>query len=196
MFCASTSGLVFALDATTGSTIWVSRPIGSDRVLASYFSSPTVTDSGLILIATDFCGACSSRDPGRLVALNPSTGSTVYELSLPGLTQSTVAIFNNQGILPCKDGSVVAFDVQTGRVNWRLALGTFTRSSATIAGDGTIFLGDSLGVVAISQSGQLLWRYEVDGEVISSPSIGPDGTIVFGNIGDFGANSRSIFALR
>ncbi len=70
----------------------------------------------------------------------------------------------------------------TNNVRWSLEVGRVDRSSAALAGDGTIYIGSQDNkLYAINPLGGVKWVYDqlADG-VFSGPAVGTDGTIYFG----------------
>jgi len=78
---------------------------------------------------------------------------------------------------------------EPGTVLWTNAWVQGVESSPALGADGTIYIGTSGYLCAISSSGQLQWRFEVGGDVRSSPVVADDGTIYFG------CNDQKVYAL-
>lgn len=73
-------------------------------------------------------------------------------------------------------------DTDSIYIKWEIDLpGDWNSYSYPALGtDGTLYLGTSDGLIAISSTGSLKWSYSTGGEVRSSPAIGSEGTIYFG----------------
>ncbi|MCB1219577.1 MAG: PQQ-binding-like beta-propeller repeat protein [Planctomycetales bacterium] len=75
----------------------------------------------------------------------------------------------------------------TNNVRWEILLPGGVRSTAAIAGDGTIYVGcDDGSLYALdSATGAIKWSFTTGGSIQSSPAIAADGTIYFGSVDDF-----------
>ncbi|HUB07176.1 MAG TPA: choice-of-anchor D domain-containing protein [Myxococcales bacterium] len=139
--------------------------------------------------------ADSVNGQNELVALNATTGQTVWSLPMP------------QGPLPCpscnwfttdygnstpavaKDGTVYvgnldglyAVDGATGTLKPGFPFKSADVDSApAIGGDGTVFFGTADGsFYAVNPDGSQRFKVTTGGRVSSSPAIGPDGTVFF-----------------
>jgi len=70
---------------------------------------------------------------------------------------------------------------QTDDVKWTYNAEYIDWSSPAIAGDGTVYIGGSDKLYAITSDGSLKWSYTAQYAVDSSPAIGPDGTVYVGS---------------
>ncbi len=83
------------------------------------------------------------------------------------------------------DGSVYSFNPD-GSLRWKFELGNdYFESSATIADDGTIYIGcwDNNLYALDGDTGLPVWPepFQTEGLIVASPCIGPDGTIYIGS---------------
>lgn len=81
--------------------------------------------------------------------------------------------------------AVVALNAD-GTEKWQFSLGpclnvASSAPSPVIASDGTIYVGATDGLWALTPSGSLKWHYQTSGYNIGGPVIGPSGVIYFGH---------------
>ncbi|MEN6356852.1 MAG: PQQ-binding-like beta-propeller repeat protein [Armatimonadota bacterium] len=70
----------------------------------------------------------------------------------------------------------------TGTMRWYYQTQGYVESSAAIAGDGTVYVGSSDGMLyAFNSSGGLRWTYKTGGSIDSSPAIDSYGNIYIGS---------------
>jgi outer membrane protein assembly factor BamB len=74
---------------------------------------------------------------------------------------------------------VYALDPTGGGTRWNFNTGAYyVMGSPAIDGDGTIYIGDSDGILhALTPAGQELWSYTLQSNIVSAPSIADDGAI-------------------
>jgi len=167
------------------------------------FSSPALDLSGESVLA--ICGCLSA---GIVHALNPATanpdGELIWKLqvgksaraSAPAIDTSNDASRRGTIYIGTTDGMLYALTSDlnpppTGQVKWSLKVGGVNRnnSSPSIADNGTIYIGTSTGIAAVSPGGNLLWSFNAESPVSATPAIGADGTIYFG------AKKKSFYAV-
>jgi outer membrane protein assembly factor BamB len=110
----SSSNVVYAIDATTGSTRWT---YAAPATANAFFSAPVVW-SGIVVYGTS--------SPLGLLALNADIGTVVWQKSLPGLMEPVFtagALFGgttdlNQFASPNAPQKVYAFDILNGQELW------------------------------------------------------------------------------
>ncbi len=77
-------------------------------------------------------------------------------------------------------GALVALARDGGAVRWRVALDDRAYGAASVADDGTVYVGsDAKKLRAIDPKGNVLWSMETDGEADTAPLLLPDGAVVF-----------------
>jgi outer membrane protein assembly factor BamB len=119
---------------------------------------------------------------GRLYALDPATGRSIWELSLSGLIVSSPALGADGTIYVGTGLGRLHAVAQNGTERWSVQTEGLIESSPAIAPDGTIYFGShDRTLYALNPQGAVKWKFETRGEIFSSPAIGADGTIYFGS---------------
>lgn len=186
LYFGSGNGVLYAIDAITGSGKWEFKTSGAIH------SSPAIF-KGMVYF--------SSRNE-YLYALDSQTGKEKwkykfakdleysngwdYYLSSPVVADGI--LYTGSG-----DGNLYAFDPATGKEIWHYQTGARIRTAPAVNGD-LIFIGTMNGYLyAIEKkSGTVRWKFATKGiankfvdfgydatAIVSSPSVG-DGTVVFG----------------
>ncbi len=85
-------------------------------------------------------------------------------------------------IVGTTDGRVVAVRL-SGELAWEARTGASVDGGASIADDGTLYVGNDLGhLLALDpRDGAIRWRYQAEGDIRATPAIALDGTIVVGS---------------
>lgn len=85
-------------------------------------------------------------------------------------------------IVGTTDGRVLAVRLN-GELAWETQTGASVDGGASIAEDGTIYVGNDLGhLVALEpRDGTIRWRYQAGGDIRATPAIASDGTIIVGS---------------
>ena len=135
---------------------------------------------------------------GRFFALDPKTGKTVWQKSLPFCSASSPTLAAGLVIqtyipTPCGKvsrslpGQVIAMRPSDGKIVWRLRVAS--ESTPVVVGD-LVYIGawDRRVYALRVKTGKVVWSTETDGEIDSSPAYG-GGTIFVGN------NAGSLYAL-
>jgi outer membrane protein assembly factor BamB len=104
--------------------------------------------------------------------------SDSVELQLP----PGPAVWSMFGLDPTHNRRSPYVGAQTPTVKWRFRTTGpgFAPYDATIAEDGTVYVGIGLEVHAISPDGTRKWQYTTGSIIVSAPTIGPNGTIYVG----------------
>ena len=168
----TTGGCVFALNATTGSTVWVTD--GTKTVSLKGATAPTefAVSSKLseVIIGTTYTGSPSS---GRLVALNATSGAYLFSTDRCDSGSSTPA---HDGALVLAAGSrgLCAVSITKGAIKWTNACAVNSTASPVVTGATAIVVGAAKSgeaeVCAVStSSGKLLWSKVVG--AASSPTV-------------------------
>lgn len=148
VYVTAADGTIAALRAADGTQVWAIN-VGPDPT-----GTPTVS-AGILYV-----GSRSAEAGGRLRALDPATGATLWQTDQPGFAP---ALSGGLAISGRDDGLIVARDARTGVERWRFAAGSSPRGPAIVGS--TVFFDDDLGkwIGALDlATGSLLWRYDVD----------------------------------
>jgi alcohol dehydrogenase (cytochrome c) len=80
-----------------------------------------------------------SRGKGRLVALDASTGRTLWERRLPAPAFGCATVSNDVVFTSTFDGTVYAFAVADGRLAWRTRMRAGVNACPAVVGDLILF---------------------------------------------------------
>jgi outer membrane protein assembly factor BamB len=171
VYVGSSSGLVFAIDAATGTELW--RISTEDAV----FSSPAV-DGGTVYIgsgAEDFA-------PGILYALDGSTGAERWRFATNGAVFGAPAIASGTVFVGSTAGEVYALDGTSGAERWTAHAGAALNTLAVA--DGAVYLTPmwTTGWIAAidAGTGETRWRTALDPTLFLSPPAVAGGTVYVG----------------
>ena len=140
-------------------------------------TSPVIDNDGTVYLATE---------GGLVLALN--RGVQRWNATLPPLTKGThssgtiigsAALF----VIPSHNGTVFAYDLANGKLQWTYVHPLPTEISSAIFDEttNTIYWGANLGLVAIDTKGVKLWANDSYSKVYSTPSL-LNGLLYFGCI--------------
>jgi outer membrane protein assembly factor BamB len=152
VYVSSDHGTVYALNASTGATLWSNTTVGLS------FGSPAVAN-GVVYV-----------DDGNLYALNASTGAKLWSYTtggqLPGgQPLSSPAVANGVVYFGSDDGNVYALNASTGAKLWSFTTAYPVESSPAVA-NGVVYIGsDDDNLYALNAStGAKLWSFATGGE--------------------------------
>jgi outer membrane protein assembly factor BamB len=139
-----------------------------------------------------------TNNTGRLLALDPETGKTVWQKRMPYCAAASPTlglglVFASFLPRPCNYGSrsrpgvVVALTARKGKVVWRQELAS---ESTPLLQGRFVYVGawDHKVYALYARTGRVAWSFATDGEINSSPAYA-NGTIYIGN------NAGSLYAL-
>lgn len=112
------------------------------------------------------CREEAVEDPtGRLAA--------AWQVALPGAVMSHLVLAEDKLFVSCMDGSVLAFDPDTGKPYWRAKTGGYCHSTPAVK-DGLLVVGSADGKVHAfdSKSGEPKWTHATEGPVYASAAFG------------------------
>ena len=148
VYVTAADGTISARRAADGTQVW------AINVAPDPTGTPTVS-AGILYV-----GSRSAEAGGRLRALDPATGATLWQTDQPSFAP---ALSGGLAISGRDDGLIVARDARTGAERWRFAAQSSPRGPAIVGS--TVFFDDDLGrwIGALDlATGGLLWRYDVD----------------------------------
>jgi outer membrane protein assembly factor BamB len=126
MYVGSDDDNVWALDTTTGATLWKAKLVGDVQ------GSPAVGRDGTIFVGSVL---------GFMYALNPTNGSVKWSKQLAPEIRTSPAIDAGGTIYVGADELVFALNGQTGAIIWQFKTGGDVRSSPAIGLDGSLVIG-------------------------------------------------------
>ena len=175
VYFGSDDGHVYALDASTGATLWSSAVATLGKDIMS--SSPAVAN-GMVYIGSD---------DNNLYALNASTGALQWSFATGGEVLSSPAVANGVVYFGSVDGNVYALNASTGVKLWSYATGQAWYTSPAVAngvvylGIGQYLAGSEGAMYALNAgTGAKLWSYTTGGIFSSSPTVA-NGVVYFGD---------------
>jgi outer membrane protein assembly factor BamB len=134
---------VYALNASTGQTIWC-HDLGSIT-----FSSPSVVDG------VAFVGSSDS-----LYAYNATTGGKMWNYPVADVVMGSPAVGYGAVYFGCADGNVYGLNATTGMRLWNYTTSNAISSDAAVA-DGAVYVcnQDRYLYAVNASTGTLLWKY-------------------------------------
>ncbi|MGA9770506.1 MAG: PQQ-binding-like beta-propeller repeat protein [Blastocatellia bacterium] len=135
----SKDGHCFALHRQTGELLWDTVVTDGNSAGGGIISSAAVYN-GMV-----FMGATVQAATGKLVALDARTGSKVWEVPQANPVIGATAVSGGAVFIGVLDGTVRAYDAQSGNLLWRATRSTFY-GGVSITQD-RIFVGSANGSV-------------------------------------------------
>jgi outer membrane protein assembly factor BamB len=122
LFTLGVTGVLVAWDATTGRQLWkrdFSSTVDTSKLFCGTAASPIVVDSRIVVqVGSDVHG-------GKILSLDPATGSTGWEWSGPGPGYASPVVINagsgNAQLVTLTQESIVGIDTKTGKQLWSAA---------------------------------------------------------------------------
>jgi outer membrane protein assembly factor BamB len=155
-------GRVWALDARTGRTRWVTKLPGQVK--------GGVAASGRRLFVGDYSGHVSalSARSGRVLwsaKAQPRFGST-------GTFYATPAVAYGRVYVGATDGKMYSFGATTGKLRWSTSTGGYVYSSAAVWRD-RVFAGSYSHTFYCfdAATGAVRWRFRANGPISGSPTV-------------------------
>ncbi len=174
-FIASSSGVMTAVNPTTGAQMWTS---GTGGTIAS--AAAASSTSNLVYVGAS---------DGKLYAFSGISGAPLWSYPTGAGIVGTPTLSGANIYFGSKDGKVYALNASTGSFVWSYATGGPVLSSPAVA-NGVVYIGsndDSLYALNAA-TGALIWSYATGGPIHSSPSVA-NGTVYVGS------EDNSIYAI-
>lgn len=170
LFVGTDSGELRAIDARTGRVNWSFQAKGAGR--KGIWSSPALCDGRL------YFGAYN----GALYCLSCETGQQIWRAdeadwigSSPVVARkANLVIVGLEHDLASRRGSVAAFDLATGTLQWEHVVTEFIHCTPALSGDESrVVIGTNGGelICLDTATGSLLWCYRADGPIKSAPTL-------------------------
>lgn len=120
LFTLGVTGVVVAWEASTGRQLWkrdFSTSVDTSKLFCGTAASPIAVDGRVVVqVGSDIHG-------GKILSLDPETGSTVWEWSGPGPGYASPVVINaggNAQLVTLTQESLVGVDAKTGKELWSL----------------------------------------------------------------------------
>ncbi|CAH1254460.1 AKR1B10 [Branchiostoma lanceolatum] len=171
----------FALDSQTGNLVWSFRAGGSN------WSSPVLSPDGR-------CVLFSCRD-SHIYTLLTDTGHLVSTFDVgeehDGIDSTPAVASDGTLFVGTNGGSVLAIDIERGKLKWEKKLRGEILSSPALDNEGNLYIGTSDGqVLKLKQKdGSTVWQVPAGDAVMSSPKLDAHGRVFVGS------NSGFVFAI-
>jgi uncharacterized repeat protein (TIGR01451 family) len=158
VYVASQRSYVYALNASTGATLWIfatASPV--------YNSSPAVAN-GVVYVGTI---------GGIVYALNAGTGAKLWSFTTGDAVVSSPAVANGVVYFDTTDGIVYALNASTGAKLWSFTPGEAPNDSSPAVANGVVYIGLDREFYALNAStGAELWSFNPGGPGgFSSPAV-------------------------
>jgi outer membrane protein assembly factor BamB len=215
-YVGSFSGIIYALDASSGTKIWNFTTGGA------VWSSPAVANGVVYVGSNDFAVYALSATSGSQIwnyktggavfssptvlsnivyvgstdnnvyALDANNGVKIWNFSTSGQIRDSPAVVNGVVYAGSQDGNFYALNAATGTLLWSSPTGdgdTFTNSSPAVV-NGVVYVGSTdTNLYAFKASdGSKIWSFATDGRVSSSPA-------VYNEVVYVGSEDGSIYAV-
>jgi outer membrane protein assembly factor BamB len=215
-YVGSFSGIIYALDASTGAKIWNFTTAGA------VWSSPAVANGMVYVGSNDFTvyalyaatgskawsfatggGVFSSptvlgnivyvgSTDNNVYALDANNGAKIWNFSTRGQIRDSLAVVNGVVYAGSQDGNFYALNAATGALLWSSPTGdqdTYTNSSPAVV-NGVVYVGSTdQNLYAFKTSdGSKVWSFPTNGKVSSSPAI-------FNGVIYVGSEDGSLYAI-
>ncbi|HUT04124.1 MAG TPA: PQQ-binding-like beta-propeller repeat protein [bacterium] len=176
------SGVLVALDASTGAMKWEFPPGGIDQVR---YSSPSVSEDGEHIYFGD--SGDSANEYVLYCVASDGTLGWAWDSPEAGAGILNAPAIGTDGTLYIVDTKANLFAIASGgTLKWSVQLGAGTDlmyASAIIDATGTIYVTGNGGLFfGVSPLGRLCWSYDLgydEWTCLSAGSIGTDGTLYF-----------------
>jgi eukaryotic-like serine/threonine-protein kinase len=176
VYVADASGLVVALDESTGAARWT-RELGSP-----VNASPALAGDLLIL----------GTDDGQVIALNHATGDIVWDEHKGSAVRGAPAVVGAVAFVGSNDGNVYALDVATGNERWATQLGAPVTRGVAVS-DGVVYAGATGGIFAAldATTGDKRWaRTDLGAGEVATPMVADGLAFVASGLLEVGSSDR------
>lgn len=193
---AATEGALYRLDGETGNAVWKSKlpatPIGAPHVVGDVVIVVTDAPEGetvacglkdgeriwtwkralAVGASTDSVFVLAARG-GRVVRLDPQTGTERWTARHPGAGWTAPLVFRDRVVVPVRPDSLVALSLAGGRRIWGQRVGAWP-VLAEAGGRLLAVTGDSAAVLVDSETGVVLARRSL-GSMPAGPPVWDGG---------------------
>jgi len=182
VYVTDLGGNVYALNAASGGKIW-----SGYTGLMAMGASPAVANGTVY-----FTGGSFNPNSVTIFALNATDGTTRWQQTYDGWTQSTPAIENDR-LFVTRGYNLTAINAMDGTIIWSNVTDTdptaTIQSSPAVAG-GMVYVGSNDGnLYALdAATGIKIWNFTTGGAILSSPAVA-NGVVYVGS------NDDNVYAL-
>lgn len=163
VYVGTAQGTLYALDPSTGLTLWQFHARGSIRGPA--------TEVG----ASVYVGS----DDGHLYALTTADGIVRWAFETRGPVRSPVGASAKLIYFGSFDGWVYAVNRRTGKRAWKMRTGAAIQAKPTLVGDHLIVASYDNFVYGLHPStGGIRWKARLSGRIVADPLVSDDAVLV------------------
>jgi outer membrane protein assembly factor BamB len=170
IFVGSGEGTLWALDKTTGQTVW------QFGVQNSIFSTPACLEDSQIggedsaSLNPDEKMICFGSIGGYLYALKSHSGELIWKFQAKGGIYSSPAADNGMILFGSVDSNLYALNSKDGSLVWKFKTAAAIYSSPAVT-DSLVYIGSNdYCMYAVNlTNGDLVWKFKTEGLVHSSP---------------------------
>lgn len=139
-----------------------------------------LVQSGIAVAADGTLYASVARE--HMVAISPD-GRLLWEFKTQmGVDNPATPVVAKNGNIYFASQDQNLYEVcSNGNKLWSVYVGGAVTTTPVLADDGTIYVVNSSGLVAVSNKGEVLGRTMVGGALQAAPTLGPDGTVYVGS---------------
>ncbi|MBV9023785.1 MAG: PQQ-binding-like beta-propeller repeat protein [Streptomycetaceae bacterium] len=164
------SGLLYAVDAHTGTERWV-HMLDEGKAAGSVPIRPVPAADGCLYITAG----------SRVLALDAATGAERWRFDAPAVIFSPPAIASGGVYVADYLGTVYALDSASGMERWRVATEARQSVEPVVVAGGQVHLGSGAALYTLeAAAGTPKWRFAAQGEIVGSPVVA-DGRVHFGS---------------
>jgi len=167
MVIIGASGGMYAVDETTGVTLWGPVSFSGTFNKLSY-------DGGKIYVGTN---------TGYLYCMNATTSSKIWEYQTAVYVTTATAVANGKVYFGTSDNYLYALNAATGAFIWRYTAPNKINSDPAVDGTWIYFGCDDGSLFAVNDTGSLpskRWQFTTGGRIYCTPTIG-NGMVFFGS---------------
>ena len=120
LFTLGASGVVVSWDTATGRELWrrdFSNAVDTSKLFCGTAASPIAVDGRVVVqVGSDIHG-------GKIMSLDPATGTTVWEWTGPGpgyASPVVIDISGNKQLVALTQESIIGIDTKTGKELWSI----------------------------------------------------------------------------
>ena len=170
VFFGTYSGWFYCFEKLSGELIW-SRKLGD-----SVGSSPLSFEDSLLV-------AVETYSPnGYLVRIKKENGEAVWKtenLGEQSHSSPAIDLKNRQVVLGANNSLFFAFDLDSGRLNWKVPLAGRMKSTPIVVGDQVILTDWGREISSLNlRDGSVFWRQPLDAASQSSPAFLPKSSLI------------------
>jgi outer membrane protein assembly factor BamB len=163
VYCATTKGEIFALNAEDGSLRWKASTRNA------VFAGLSVVDGYVV---------AASRD-SSVSLFDAENGTLARRFNVGNKIMASPSAKNGMLYIPTLEGSLFAFDIASGELRWRFNAKSVINTTPIVVSN-AIFVAslDKYLYALDSESGEVLWKYELSARVKSTPIVWKNSLVI------------------